>query len=75
MDYTKYKRFDLNKKPIKPPFISKLVMWLMTPIFDSTKTKIVKNGFEDFKEPSLIIMQHQSMRDFGNLQKAMFPRN
>lgn len=69
------KKFNMLKTPKKPMFISRLISQLMPLLFDSTKTVIEKHGFKDFKEPSLIICTHESMRDFGNLVKATRWRN
>ena len=73
MNYKSLKKFDMKKDPHRPLPIIKHVFWLAPLVTNSLKTKIEKVGFKDFKEPSLIIMQHQSEKDFGSIQKAMFP--
>lgn len=69
----KYAPTDMGKKPRKPSWYLKLVEYGLM-IFYSSSTKITKHGDFNFKEPTLVICNHASFTDFGNINKLMFPK-
>ena len=68
------KRFDMNKKVMKPRFYLMPVVWIISLYWRIIgKTKFSKN-FKSYKEPALILANHASMIDFPNVVISMFPR-
>lgn len=68
------KKFDMNKKVIKPRWYLMPIEWVGSLYFKIIgRVKFKKTNFKSFKEPSLILSNHASMIDFANVVLSMFP--
>lgn len=68
------KRFDFEKKPIKPCFIMSLAKWIISwPDLKKRKFVLEKINMEEVKSPYLLLVTHSSMVDFNIMLKATHP--
>lgn len=70
------KRFDMNKKPIKPKWYLKIVEFVAAPFylwFNKGKVKTEK-AVKKIKGPYLILSTHASFMDFPQIVKGIMPR-
>ena len=70
------KRFDMNKKPIKPKWYLKIVEYVAAPFylwFNKGKVKVDKQ-VKKIKGPYLILATHASFMDFPQIVCGLMPR-
>ncbi len=70
------KRFDMNKKPIKPKWYLKLLEYVAAPFylwFNKGKVKVEKE-VKKIKGPYLILATHASFMDFPQIVCGIMPR-
>ncbi len=70
------KRFNINKKPIKPKWYLKIVEFVAAPFYlwlNKGKVKIEK-AVKKIKGPYLILATHASFMDFPQIVKGIMPR-
>ena len=70
------KRFDMNKKPIKPKWYLKIVEYVAAPFyvwFNKGKVKVDKE-VKKIKGPYLILATHASFMDFPQIVYGIMPR-
>ena len=60
------RRFDFEKKPIRPTFIMNLAKWIISwPDLKKRKFVLTKTNMENVKSPYLLLVTHSSMVDFN----------
>lgn len=68
------RRFDFEKKPIKPCFLMSLAKYIISfPDLKKRKFVLQKINMEDVKSPYLLLVTHSSMVDFNIMLKATHP--
>ena len=68
------KRFNINKKPIKPWSLLMLVEWIGSyPSLIFSRHKLTKVNCKGLKPPYIILSNHASFYDFQVNVKATFP--
>lgn len=68
------RRFDFEKKPIRPTFIMNLAKWIISwPDLKKRKFVLKKTNMENVKSPYLLLVTHSSMVDFNIMLKATHP--
>ena len=76
MNNEQRKEMYIQKEPKVPNIFWTLLMRFLAIFFCgpfSTRSKIIKHNFKNFKEPALILSNHGAFVDFANVTKAMFP--
>ena len=69
-----FKRFDMNKKPMKCLWFLKPVAWLISfPGIWAHRTKITKIGMEGVKPPFVLLGNHNAFYDMNVSSAATFP--
>ena len=70
-----FKRFDMQRPPIKQRRYLTLVIWVLSfPMRWYHRTQIKKIGMEGIKPPYLLISNHNAFLDFIILSTVIFPR-
>lgn len=68
------RRFDFEKKPIRPTFIMSLAKWIISwPDLKKRRFMLTKTNMENVKSPYLLLVTHSSMVDFNIMLKATHP--
>lgn len=68
------RRFDFQKKPIKPCFLMSAAKYIISfPDLKKRKFVLKKINMEDVKSPYLLLVTHSSMVDFNIMLKATHP--
>lgn len=68
------RRFDFQKKPIKPCFLMSVAKYIISfPDLKKRKFVLKKINMEDVKSPYLLLVTHSSMVDFNIMLKATHP--
>lgn len=74
MDLSEFKRFDMQKKPIRQWQFLRPVTWIMSyPAVWAHRIKITKVGMQGIKPPYLLLCNHNSFIDFKVTTAAIFP--
>lgn len=69
------KNFDMNKKILKPRWYLMPLEWSCALFYKViARVKYVKTNFKSYKEPAIVLCNHASMIDMGNVVFSMFPR-
>jgi 1-acyl-sn-glycerol-3-phosphate acyltransferase len=69
-----FKRFDMEKKPITPPFLLLLLKWIISR-FNILRhhSKITKINMKGLRPPYLLLCNHNAFYDFSVETCALFP--
>jgi len=74
MEISKFKRFDMLKKPIRQRHFLRPLTWLLSfPAVLAHRVKITKIGMQGVKPPYLLLCNHNSFIDFKVATIAIFP--
>ncbi len=74
MELSKFKRFDMLKKPIRQRHFLRPLTWLLSfPAVLAHRVKITKVGTQGLKPPYLLLCNHNSFIDFKVATVAIFP--
>ncbi|MBP5505682.1 MAG: hypothetical protein J6X89_06235 [Bacteroidales bacterium] len=70
-----YKRFDMNKPPVRTRwYLWPITLLLSFPAVIKHKTKIHKVGMDGIKPPYVLLCNHNAFLDFKVATKAIFPK-
>ena len=70
-----YKRFDMNKPPVRTRwYLWPITLLLSFPSVIKHKAKLKKIGMEGIKPPYVLLCNHNSFLDFKVATRAIFPR-
>jgi len=74
MELSKFKRFDMLKKPIRQRHFLRPITWLLSyPAVWAHRVKIIKAGTQGLTPPYLLLCNHNSFIDFKVTTVAIFP--
>jgi len=70
-----FKRFDIEKKPVKEKFFLTPLAWLLSfPSVWYRRLKVNKVGMKGLKPPYILLCTHHAFIDFKVTTKAIFPK-
>lgn len=74
MEFAHFKRFDMQRKPVRQWHILRPITWLLSyPAVWAHRVKITKVGMQGLKPPYLLLCNHNSFIDFKVTTVAIFP--